>query len=201
MTLYYIAWFILALIVVIAEMNLMSFYLLAVAAGAIAGGISAYLDNSFQEQIIWAALATLVASCFCYYLRKRFKQMSDRHSNQLDVGQRVVVKADNIKEDGTAQVFYRGAQWDAYLPSAVLTPGIYFITKIDGAKLVLGEKLAEPSATAPSAAEPGATKPTACEATSPTAPEAAQPDQPKQTEQPNQPEQTAQAPAPKDEPK
>lgn len=193
MTLYYIAWFILALIVVIAEMNLMSFYLLAVAAGAIAGGISAYLENSFQEQIIWAALATLVASCFCYYLRKRFKQMSDRHSNQLDVGQRVVVKADNIKEDGTAQVTYRGAQWDAYLPSAVLTPGIYFITKIDGAKLVLGEKLAESST-----AEPGATKPTACEATPPTAPEAAQPDQP---EQPNQPEQTAQAPAPKDEPK
>ena len=145
MTLYYIAWFILALVVVIAEMNLMSFYLLAVAVGAIVGGISAYLDQSFQQQIMAAALATIVASVLCFYLRKRFKQMSDRHSNQLDVGQRVVVKADNIKEDGTAQVTYRGAQWEAYHPSAVLTPGIYFITKIDGAKLVLGDQITSES--------------------------------------------------------
>ena len=116
MTLYYIAWFVLALIVVIAEMNLMSFYLLAVAIGATAGGISAYCEHSFQQQIMYAAIATLVASIGCYFLRKRFKQMSDKHSNQLDVGQRVVVKADNIKEDGTAQVSYRGAQWDAYKP-------------------------------------------------------------------------------------
>ena len=87
MTLYYIAWFILALVVVIAEMNLMSFYLLAVAVGAIVGGISAYLEQSFQQQIMAAALATIVASVLCFYLRKRFKQMSDRHSNQLDVGQ------------------------------------------------------------------------------------------------------------------
>lgn len=95
---------------------------------------------------MFAAIATLVASIGCYYLRKRFKQMSDKHSNQLDVGQRVVVKADNIKEDGTAQVSYRGAQWDAYKPQAVLTPGIYFITKIDGAKLVLGDQITPESA-------------------------------------------------------
>lgn len=145
MTLYYIAWFVLALIVVIAEMNLMSFYLLAVAIGATAGGISAYCEHSFQQQIMYAAIATLVASIGCYFLRKRFKQMSDKHSNQLDVGQRVVVKADNIKEDGTAQVSYRGAQWDAYKPQAVLTPGIYFITKIDGAKLVLGDQITSES--------------------------------------------------------
>ena len=84
MTLYYIAWFILALIVVIAEMNLMSFYLLAVAADAIAGGISAYCEQSFQQQIMVAALATIVASIGCFCLRKRFKQMTDKHSNQLD---------------------------------------------------------------------------------------------------------------------
>lgn len=143
MTLFYIGWFILALIVVIAEMNLMSFYLLAVAAGAIAGGISAYFEQDFQSQIITAAIATIIASGLCHYLRKRFKHMSDRHSNQLDVGQRVVVKEDQIKEDGTAQVTYRGAQWDAYLPNAVLTPGIYFIIKIDGSKLVLGNKIEE----------------------------------------------------------
>lgn len=153
MTLYYIAWFILALVVVIAEMNLMSFYLLAVAVGAIVGGISAYLEQSFQQQIMAAALATIVASVLCFYLRKRFKQMSDRHSNQLDVGQRVVVKADNIKEDGTAQVTYRGAQWEAYHPSTVLTPGIYFITKLDGSKLVLGDKLTEPPAPVPASTE------------------------------------------------
>ena len=60
MTLYYIAWFIAALVLVIVEMNLMSFYLMALALGAAAGGIAAYLELPIQEQSYWQPVAPFI---------------------------------------------------------------------------------------------------------------------------------------------
>lgn len=141
MTLYYITWFILALILVIFEMHLMSFYLMALALGAAAGGIAAYFEFPLQEQCMIAAIATIVAACGAFYLRRKFKSHLDKSHNDLDHGQRVVVKEDNIREDGTALVSYRGSEWIAYKPNAVLKAGIYFIERINGTQLVLGDQL------------------------------------------------------------
>lgn len=144
MTLYYIAWFIAALVLVIVEMNLMSFYLMALALGAAAGGIAAYLEMPLQEQCIAAGIVTMLAACGSFYLRRKLKHHMDKNNNELDRGQRVVVKANNIREDGTALVNYRGTEWVAYKEKAVLTPGIYFIARVDGTKLVLGDQLEQP---------------------------------------------------------
>lgn len=157
MTLYYIAWFIAALVLVIVEMNLMSFYLMALALGAAAGGIAAYLEMPLQEQCIAAGIVTMLAACGSFYLRRKLKHHMDKDNNELDRGQRVVVKADNIREDGTALVNYRGTEWVAYKEKSIVTPGIYFIARVDGTKLVLGDQLEQPNistaqsnATAPS---------------------------------------------------
>ena len=144
MTLYYIAWFIAALVLVIVEMNLMSFDLMALALGAAAGGIAAYLKMPLQEQCIAAGIVTMLAACGSFYLRRKLKHHMDKNNNELDRGQRVVVKADNIREDGTALVNYRGTKWVAYKEKAILTPGIYFIARVDGTKLALGDQLEQP---------------------------------------------------------
>lgn len=137
----YIIWFIVALILVIVEMNFMSFYLMAVALGAAAGGITAYMSYDLTTQGIVAGIVTIFASCGSFYLRHKLKTHQDKMNNELDRGQRVVVKADRIREDGTAMVTYRGADWIAYQEGSALSAGIYFIARIDGTRLVLGEQI------------------------------------------------------------
>lgn len=137
----YIIWFIVALIIVIIEMNLMSFYLMAVALGAAAGGITAYMSYDITIQGIVAGIVTIIASCGSFYLRHKLKTHQDKMNNELDRGQRVVVKADRLREDGSALVSYRGADWIAYKEDSALTAGIYFIARIDGTRLILGDKL------------------------------------------------------------
>lgn len=141
MTIYYISWFILALVILILEINLMSFYLMAVALGMIGGGIAAFMGYDFDYQLIIASVITIIAACFSFYLRKKLKLHSDRSNNTLDIGQRVTVTKEQIRTDGTALVNYRGAEWIAYVPEQILTPGIYHIEKLDGTKLVLGNKI------------------------------------------------------------
>ncbi len=144
MTMLYIAWFIAALLIIIVEMNVMTFYLMAVALGAIAGGLGAYFELTLSNQFMLAGVVTIVAACFSFWLRRKFKSHMDKQNNELDRGQRVVVKADKIREDGTADVTYRGTDWRAYKENAVLTPGIYFIVRVDGTQLVLGDKIPTP---------------------------------------------------------
>lgn len=151
----YIIWLVIALIIVIVEMNLMSFYLMAVALGAAAGGITAYMSYDLPTQGIVAGIVTIISSCGSFYLRRKLKNHQDKMNNDLDRGQRVVIKDDRLNEDGTATVSYRGADWVAYKENAPLTAGIYFIARIDGTRLVLGDQIPT-AATGANAADTGA---------------------------------------------
>lgn len=139
-----IIWLCLALAAVTAEMFMLTLYLLAAAAGLTAGGIAAYLNLSLEGQITSAAVVTIIASCGGYYLRRHLKKKTDVKVSNPDIGERVTVKADQLKEDGCAEVLYRGARWIAYAENTVIKEGIYTIVRIDGTRLVLaaltGEK-------------------------------------------------------------
>ena len=53
-----------------------------------------------------------------------------------DVGQTVTVT--KWSAEGTAQVMYRGASWTAQaIPGAALTPGLWRIVEVNGARLVI----------------------------------------------------------------
>lgn len=143
MTAYYIGWFVVALVLLIIEINAMSFYLMALALGAVAGGISAFLECSFTNQALIAGLVTIIAACLSFYLRKKLKGSADNTNNVLDIGQRVTVSPDNIKPDGTAKVVYRGAEWQVYSSQGPLSAGIYLIDKVNGTQLELGTKLSD----------------------------------------------------------
>ena len=143
MTMYYIGWFVVALVLLIFEINAMSFYLVALALGAIAGGISAYMEQTFTQQAVVAGIVTMIAAILSFYLRKKLKSPKDKSNNVLDIGQRVTVQPDNINADGTAKVLYRGAEWQAFASEGSLSAGIFLIENVNGTQLILGTKVSE----------------------------------------------------------
>ncbi len=143
MTMYYIGWFVVALVLLIIEINAMSFYLVSLALGAIAGGISAYMEQTFTQQAVVAGIVTMIAAILSFYLRKKLKSPKDKSNNVLDIGQRVTVQPDNINADGTAKVLYRGAEWQAFASEGSLSAGIFLIENVNGTQLILGTKVSE----------------------------------------------------------
>lgn len=143
MTIYYIGWFVVALVLLIVEINAMSFYLVALALGAIAGGISAYMEQTFTQQAVVAGIVTMIAAILSFYLRKKLKSPKDKSNNVLDIGQRVTVQPDNINADGSAKVLYRGAEWQAFASEGSLSSGIFLIESVNGTQLILGTKVSE----------------------------------------------------------
>jgi membrane protein implicated in regulation of membrane protease activity len=130
----YIYWFLLALILVGLEMVTGTFYLLMVGIAMAVGGLAALLGMSIVWQLVLGA-ATVVAGTV---ILRRWKgtQVKDSGSSNLDIGQpvRVIKWHDN----GTARVFYRGAEWDAE-PESADTPHdeTLYIKAIQGSALVL----------------------------------------------------------------
>ena len=130
----YIYWFLFALILVGLEMVTGTFYLLMVGIAMAAGGLAALLGMNMAWQLVLGA-ATVVAGTI---ILRRWKgtQVKDSGSSNLDIGQpvRVIKWHDN----GTARVFYRGAEWDAE-PEAADTPHdeTLYIKAIQGSGLVL----------------------------------------------------------------
>jgi membrane protein implicated in regulation of membrane protease activity len=130
----YIYWFLLALILLGLEMVTGTFYLLMVAIAMAVGGLVALLGMSLVWQLLLCAV-TVVAGTI---ILRRWKstQVRDAGSSNLDIGQpvRVIKWHDN----GTARVFYRGAEWDAE-PESADTPhdATLYIAAVRGSGLVM----------------------------------------------------------------
>ena len=133
----YIYWFLLALVLVGLEMATGTFYLLVVAIAMGIGGAAALLGLSMPIQFSLAALAGF----FGIVLLRRWRKQgsSDSASQSLDAGQ--PVKVLTWRDDGTARVFYRGAEWDAQLETNVQgKEGTFYIKDIRGSVLLLTDK-------------------------------------------------------------
>lgn len=130
----YIYWFLLALVLVGLEMVTGTFYLLVVAIAMAVGGVAALLGMGMVWQLVLSAVTGIAGTI----MLRRWKstQSSDTSNASLDIG--LPVKVVKWNEDGTARVFYRGAEWDAELESAD-TPheGTLYIAEVRGSALVL----------------------------------------------------------------
>jgi membrane protein implicated in regulation of membrane protease activity len=106
-------WWVLVLILIGVEMVTGTFYLLALAIAFAGGGLVDYFGGGLVAQL---SVAGVVGTAGCiaayYYQQKRRREVKEEPST-LDIGGRVQVLHWN--DDGTARVFYRGAQWDAVL--------------------------------------------------------------------------------------
>lgn len=132
-------WWLIAGVLVVAELLTGSFYLLMLAIGAVAGALAAHLGATETVQILSAAFVGAAAVVGCYLLRKRqARQQSAQGSRSmnLDIGESVQVE--NWAPDGTAQVRYRGAQWTAVLrPGNAATPGTHRVAEVIGNRLLV----------------------------------------------------------------
>lgn len=130
----YVYWFLLALVLLGLEMATGTFYLLVISIAMAVGGAVALLGLALPAQLFAAALAGVVG----IVLLRRSKDggSGDAGSQSLDEGQ--PVKVLTWRDDGTARVFYRGAEWDAQLAAGEMDhDGQFIIKSIHGSILVL----------------------------------------------------------------
>jgi membrane protein implicated in regulation of membrane protease activity len=134
-----IGWWVVAGLLVAAELATSTFYLLMLALGACAGALAAHAGLALNLQIIAAALFGGGATALWHFKRMRAPRSAPAEANpdvNLDIGQRVHVEAWN--PDGTAQVQYRGARWQAeFGGTGSPTPGEHTIVAVQGSRLVL----------------------------------------------------------------
>lgn len=133
----YVYWFLVALVLLGLEMATGTFYLLVVSIAMAVAGLAALLTVSMAWQLMLCALTVIAGTI----ILRRWKgtQADDVSDSNLDIGQPVQV----IKwhENGSARVFYRGAEWDAEQES-VETPHeeTLYIVAVQGSRLVLTDR-------------------------------------------------------------
>lgn len=132
-------WWLMAGIVVVAELLTGTFYLLMLTIGLAAGALAAHLGWSVPMQLIVSAAVGGGSVLACYLARKRNPRRQPAASNRdmnLDVGESVYV--DTWNPDGTAQVKYRGAQWTVVLrPGNAPSPGSHRVAEVIGSRLLV----------------------------------------------------------------
>ncbi|MDP9043749.1 MAG: NfeD family protein [Pseudomonadota bacterium] len=132
-------WWIAAGLAVAAELATGSFYLLMIALGLAAGGLTALFGAASSVQLLVAALVACGATALLYWRRSRLPASQPARSNRdvnLDIGEPVHVVA--WADDRTARVPYRGSVWSARLaPGALPAPGLYRVSAVEGNWLVL----------------------------------------------------------------
>jgi membrane protein implicated in regulation of membrane protease activity len=105
----YVHWFLWALCLMALEMATGTFYLLVLGVAMGVGGIAALLGLALPLQFTLAAVAGIVGTVLLRHIKSA--QPNETPDQSLDIGQPVQVVS--WREDGTARVFYRGAEWDA----------------------------------------------------------------------------------------
>jgi membrane protein implicated in regulation of membrane protease activity len=131
------SWWILAGVLVAAELATGTFYLLMLALGAAAGAVAAHVGAGVAAQFVTAALVGGGATALWHYKRAQSPRSAPAERNRdvnLDIGQTVNVGA--WGSDGQARVQYRGAAWTVrYRGAGTPAPGTYEIVAVSGSML------------------------------------------------------------------
>jgi membrane protein implicated in regulation of membrane protease activity len=120
----YWVWWILAAVLVGAELVTGTFYLLAVGFAFAVGGVAAILGVSLPLQLVVAGIVAMAATMVAHKWRGRTMPPP---TPSLDLGQTVRVL--DWLDDGSARVNYRGTQWNAELadPRASRAETMYIV--------------------------------------------------------------------------
>ena len=133
-------WWLLAGLVVAAELATGTFYLLMMAAGLAGGALAAHAGLPLTGQVVTAALLGGGATGLWHWRRMRHPRSAPSQRNPdmlLDIGQPVQVRF--WSADGTATVQYRGSTWRARAatPSADSATGTWRVAAVEGSTLIL----------------------------------------------------------------
>ena len=130
----YWIWWILATLLIGAELVTGTFYLLAAGIAFAFGGIAAWLGAAMPMQLLLAGVLAVIGTVIATRWRRRHGEPTDVPG--LDIGQSV--RVESWQPDGTARVVYRGTRWNGVLATAK-TPRRHtmYIVATRGATLVL----------------------------------------------------------------
>lgn len=134
----YWVWWLAAVVLVIAEMLTGTFYLLAVAAGLAAAGLTAYLGVAWGGQAAVAALLCSASVAAIFRWKQQHTNPHEQANLAYDIGQDVHVV--HWSDDRHARVSYRGAEWDAELAKNVTPDSArqkWRIKEIIGSQLII----------------------------------------------------------------
>ena len=130
-------WWVLAGVLVIAELLTGTFYLLMLALGSVAAAVAAHAGVGTSGQFVAAALVGGGATAVWHFKRARQPHSAPAASNadmNLDIGQTVQVPA--WQPDGKARVAYRGATWTVrHVSHAAPVDGEHRIVAVHGNEL------------------------------------------------------------------
>jgi membrane protein implicated in regulation of membrane protease activity len=128
-------WWILAAILIGAELMTGTFYLVAIGIAFAIGGVAAWLGASTPVQLLIAGALAAIGATAAHLWRRRHGEPERQPG--LDIGKQVRVRSWNA--DGSARVEYRGTQWDG-VPESAQTPhnDTMYIVATRGSTLVLG---------------------------------------------------------------
>jgi membrane protein implicated in regulation of membrane protease activity len=135
-------WWVVAGLLVAAELASGTFYLLMLALGACAGALASHGGLGTNGQVVAAALVGGGATALWHFKRFRAPHSKPAEANpdvNLDIGQ--TVRVERWSSDGTAQVQYRGANWSASFRGAgAPQPGDHTIVAIQGSRLIVSPR-------------------------------------------------------------
>ena len=130
-------WWVVAGVLVAAELATGTFYLLMLALGCVAGALAAHAGLATTPQLLAAALVGTGATAGWHVKRLRQPAQAPSESNRdviLDIGSPVQVPA--WADDGSARVNYRGAAWAVRFAGAgIPQPGEHVIVSLNGNEL------------------------------------------------------------------
>jgi len=130
----YWVWWVLAAVLVGAELFTGTFYLLAIGAAFALGGVAAWLGASSSAQLMIGGFAAVAGTIVAHQWRRLHAMPPPQIG--LDVGQEVEVV--DWHDNGTARVKYRGTQWDAELAGpGTARKSTMYITDTRGSTLVI----------------------------------------------------------------
>jgi membrane protein implicated in regulation of membrane protease activity len=133
-------WFVLAFLLLVAELLTGTFYLLMIAIALAGAGLASLLGASLSVQLLVAAALGFGGAILLRRLRfGRLENAQAEPLQNMDVGQ--TVRVDGWTGGRTARANYRGAQWDVELaPGEEPQPGEFVIQSIQANRLVVARR-------------------------------------------------------------
>lgn len=131
-------WWVLAALLVLAELTTGTFFLLMLAGAAGAGALAAQAGAGLSGQLLAAAVAGGLGVLGWQRWRARQPAPAPQANRDLNLDIGEVVEVPAWTEDGRAEVQHRGASWQArHAGPDSPRPGPHIIVALEGNRLVL----------------------------------------------------------------
>src|SRR5436190_11176063 len=113
----WLIWVVVGFGLVIAELVTGTFYLLVIALGFFVAGVCAWLGANFVIQAVVGSVVAMAGAWLVHHWHEAHRAKDAGRANLLDRGQAVVLEGWTNESAGIARVRYRGASWDARVPT------------------------------------------------------------------------------------